>query len=309
MAGIPLAWNPSPRKIYLFWKSIDKRGPDDCWPCKNERCGRHPMSRLCGWYTSTYRIVFVLDLLSKGKSIPADFDSMKVCHSCDDSWCCNPAHLWLGTQKDNLDDMRAKGREGDCRNFGELHGRCVVSDAEVEEIIDLYATGNWSQRALAEKFNIGKSQIGRIVRGGSRIIADREMSELESVDIAAMRKRLTDGAAWAKKGGRHFKKLDDSQVRQVLFLYRGGAPQQAIADFFQVHRGSIDQIIRNEAYTHIDRNKEYGGSIDCLMDMLDVGKIRKKDSNRKRSEAMKGRKFSDEHKAKLSLAAKHRRLH
>jgi hypothetical protein len=38
-------------------------------------------------------------------------DGLLVCHSCDVRRCVNPDHLWAGTQKQNLDDMRKKNRQ------------------------------------------------------------------------------------------------------------------------------------------------------------------------------------------------------
>jgi hypothetical protein len=37
-------------------------------------------------------------------------DGMTVCHTCDVPACCNPAHLFLGTQQDNVQDMMNKRR-------------------------------------------------------------------------------------------------------------------------------------------------------------------------------------------------------
>ena len=35
---------------------------------------------------------------------------MNVLHRCDNRACCNPSHLFIGSQKDNMQDMHAKGR-------------------------------------------------------------------------------------------------------------------------------------------------------------------------------------------------------
>lgn len=47
-----------------------------------------------------------------------DPGNLTVCHTCDNPPCCNPDHLWLGTQQDNLRDAMVKGR---LRGAGQTH--------------------------------------------------------------------------------------------------------------------------------------------------------------------------------------------
>jgi hypothetical protein len=42
-------------------------------------------------------------------------EGMFVLHRCDNPPCCKPEHLFLGTQKDNMQDCKLKGRNFDGR--------------------------------------------------------------------------------------------------------------------------------------------------------------------------------------------------
>jgi len=148
-----------------FWESVDCSGGfDACWPWTGTRLPKSGYGSVTflGRRTTAHRIAYEL---ATGIPIP---DHLNGLHSCDNPPCCNPRHVYPGTQQRNLAEMRAKGRAGDCRLFGEEHGRCVVSDADVAKIRRLRAETGISQPKLAKRFGIGQSQVSRILRGESR---------------------------------------------------------------------------------------------------------------------------------------------
>jgi hypothetical protein len=81
------------------------RGPDECWLWDRSCHAGYATFRLKGRLIGAHRAAFEAFV----GEIP---DGMSVCHKCDTPRCINPAHLFLGTQADNLRDMFAKGRHG-----------------------------------------------------------------------------------------------------------------------------------------------------------------------------------------------------
>lgn len=57
-----------------------------------------------------------------------------VLHSCDNRWCINPAHLRLGTAKENQQESWAKGRAGSRSRPGVGNGRAKITEALVRAI-------------------------------------------------------------------------------------------------------------------------------------------------------------------------------
>lgn len=87
---------------------------------------------------------------------------MHVCHKCDIPTCCNPDHLWLGTNAENVADRDAKGR---CPH-GELHASAKLRESDVVVILDRLKSGE-SLSQLAREYGVGVTTIHRIKSGSS----------------------------------------------------------------------------------------------------------------------------------------------
>ena len=120
--------------IERFWKNVDRKRHCDCWewkascmrggyggfkyyPDQKNRKNRKQIS------AHIFSYIIAKGDVQKG---------LNVCHTCDNPKCVNPDHLFLGTHKDNMQDMINKGRGAD--NRGIKNGRSLLNEEKVREI-------------------------------------------------------------------------------------------------------------------------------------------------------------------------------
>ena len=106
---------------------------------------------------SQYRAHRVAFELAHG-AIPA---GLFVCHACDVPACVNPAHLFLGTARDNTQDMLRKGRRDILS--GERHPMRKLTDADVAVIRLRRARGD-KLNAIARDFGISFQHVSALSR-------------------------------------------------------------------------------------------------------------------------------------------------
>lgn len=142
-----------------FWLYCVPGAPDTCWLWQGPLHKGYGFFERHGKRYYAHRVSYELHY----GPIPATekCHDTSVCHTCDMPACCNPAHLFLGTQADNNRDMTAKGRHADLR--GEQNGYAKLTEKDVIEIRCLHEQGIMGT-AIGRQFNVSKSLIYQIVR-------------------------------------------------------------------------------------------------------------------------------------------------
>jgi len=160
----------TPSIVARFWKHVDRRGPDECWPWTGH-CGRDGYGRFSPhtWNDPSFPRLTLASRMAHGVSTNEDPEC--VCHHCDNPPCCNPAHLFGGTQLDNQRDKAAKGRgrkpkEGTrtwkIRNGIPTNTRRVLDDAARRDIAACYGP-SCTLSLLAARYNAAPSVIARVL--------------------------------------------------------------------------------------------------------------------------------------------------
>lgn len=132
-------------------RKLKKQGSCLVWTGSTDRWGYGKIGSL-GKTKGTHVVAYELAKgpIPKGK---------QVRHSCDNPPCCNPAHLLLGTNRDNVNDRTERGRGA----RGSTHADAKLTEKQVKELREKWSTGKYTQKALGAEYGVKQSLVSQLV--------------------------------------------------------------------------------------------------------------------------------------------------
>lgn len=126
-------------------------------------------------------------------------DSYLICHSCDNTLCCNPNHLFEGTQGDNMRDCNKKRRNV----YGSSCHTASLTEQDIVRIFELYVDNKQSAKDIARLYTTTYATINRVLN--RRIwkqveIPARLLAAITSMRLEVLRKREEEKQEAVKAG-------------------------------------------------------------------------------------------------------------
>jgi hypothetical protein len=139
-----------------FWSKVDKSGgPDACWnwmaKSRSHSGNGYGNFNYNGKAAHAHRVAWELT----NGPIP---NGLFGCHKCDNPLCCNPAHLFLGTAKDNSADMHAKGRHHVSPEGRERTRLAKIGKPRPPEVREKLRQASLKNAAMLAAMNIGRKR-------------------------------------------------------------------------------------------------------------------------------------------------------
>jgi len=130
-----------------FWPKVRIGGLDQCWgwlgrSMKRDGYGQFFLNRR---QLGAHQVAW---MLTKGE-IP---EGLCVLHTCDNPACCNPLHLFLGTNGDNIKDRVLKGRSSGPK--GEQNSFAKLTQTDAAEILSLKPAGRRDYVRIAASYGV-----------------------------------------------------------------------------------------------------------------------------------------------------------
>jgi hypothetical protein len=153
-----------------LWDCIDWYGKDGsaCWNwlglAKQGGYGRVRIKTAKG-----YKSYLVSRLIAYDSGLLANLEykghgsGTTVRHICDNPKCCNPTHLTIGTQKDNIRDMLNRGRHRAPKGASASLAKLTESDIPV--IRNLHNEMLMTKKDIAKIYGVSDAAVGYIIRG------------------------------------------------------------------------------------------------------------------------------------------------
>lgn len=206
-----------------LWSMVNKTPLDECWNFTGCKSHGYGAINVRGKRQFAHRLAWIYTY----GPIP---EGMFVCHKCDNPACCNPNHLFLGTQDDNMRDASEKLR---C-HIGEKNYNAKLTEEQVKQIVQL-ANENMTRKELGQRFGVSRQTINSIINGH-----DWKYLNIKSNHIDR------------SHGANHpVAKLNSEIVREIRHLYQQGQSQRSLSRKYSVSHRTIHQIITRETWKDV----------------------------------------------------------